>query len=1206
MDLRIEITSPDGSVQRLPVSGGATRVQAAAGQQYRLIDLDGAPVGIDATVRRVDDDLVVVGETVQLDLAIENFFTVCEGGQTGCQFSIAELGAPAGETITASSEPVGAVAQGGFLLWASPGLVATPIAQTDNGIGWRPIAGIGAGLLLIGATAGGGADTAVAADSTPPPAPTIEPILTSNSSLPLLTGTAEPGSTVRLTIDIGTTGQRVTYQTTAGSDGVWSVDTATAVPLSGAMPATGLPTDVASTVRIVAIDAGNNTSAVAVGSIQIDTEPPTRLARVDDVRSDAPAPVNAEGQPTSAPGLALGPGIVPDGGATNDPSPTINGSIDGPLDPGDQVIVYRNGSAVGVATVTGTDWTFTDIQVPEGRHVYTASVADRAGNRSPATAGITIEVDGTAPIAPTIDLVSNDDVITNADAQQPVVITGTGEAGTTIALSWGAVTRETTVAADGTWSITFDATTLPGNGVRPLTISSTDRFGNQTDGSARPVSITTGLPTAPVVDTDASSILGGPVAAINAVESANGVQITGTADAGATITLALTPLGGGTPIVSIVTADAGGRFVASFAPGSIAQGRYSVQAVAVDSAGNTVAGPALTVIVDTVAPTNTPVITSATGNEGNNALITSGGVINDASPTLAGTATGSADGDQVIVSRDGVVVGIATVSAGRWTFTDRAVADGQHRYTAVIADPAGNTGPVSGQVFVLGVDTIAPAAPSIDVVAGDDIVTAAEAGAGIVVSGSGEAGSTIRISWGGQAIDTQVGADGRWSVRYASPPADGRTQVTAIVTDTAGNESSAFRPVDVDTRAPAPPTIGAIAGDDRINAAEAAQSIMISGRAEPNTTINVTWGGLNASTRTSESGFWSVEFASPAAQGNSSITVTATDTGSNTSAVVTRPVFVDTIAPAQPQLDAVAGDNVITADEARDGIRISGRGEAGASIQVDWAGVARTTTVGADGVWSVSYASPPAQGATVVTVIATDGAGNSSAPASAGVTVSTIDVTPPPPPVINVIEGNDVVSVTEAADGVQIRGTAEAGTQVIVSWGGLSQNATTDANGAWSVTFATPPLTGDSSVRAVARDGAGNVSETSARTVTVETAPPPPPPPPPPPAPPAPVIGLVAGDDTVNADERSAGVTITGTAQANADIAVTWGGTTIITTATATGSWSARFQTNQVPVTTTPVSAVASDDGGDSPAGKPARDRRCPGTRTAHHRHDRR
>ena len=54
-------------------------------------------------------------------------------------------------------------------------------------------------------------------------------------------------------------------------------------------------------------------------------------------------------------------------------------------------------------------------------------------------------------------------------------------------------------------------------------------------------------------------------------------------------------------------------------------------------------------------------------------------------------------------------------------------------------------------------------------------------------------------------------------------------------------------------------------------------------------------------------------------------------------------------------------------------------------------------------------------------------------------------------------------------------------------------------------------------------------------------------------APAAPVIGAVAGDNTVNAAEKAAGVTVSGTAEAGASVAVTWG--SAVKTVTATITW---------------------------------------------------
>ncbi|WP_171498528.1 Ig-like domain-containing protein, partial [Acinetobacter soli] len=88
--------------------------------------------------------------------------------------------------------------------------------------------------------------------------------------------------------------------------------------------------------------------------------------------------------------------------------------------------------------------------------------------------------------------------------------------------------------------------------------------------------------------------------------------------------------------------------------------------------------------------------------------VANGGFTNDTSPTLNGSiSSGLVGTEQVIVYRDGVKVGTATVNGTNWSYTDSAVAEGSHTYTAAIVDGAGNSGTVSSG-YTINVDTTAP------------------------------------------------------------------------------------------------------------------------------------------------------------------------------------------------------------------------------------------------------------------------------------------------------------------------------------------------------------------------------------------------------------------------------------------------------------------------------------------------------------------
>ncbi|NLD54807.1 MAG: hypothetical protein GX652_09130 [Burkholderiaceae bacterium] len=76
-----------------------------------------------------------------------------------------------------------------------------------------------------------------------------------------------------------------------------------------------------------------------------------------------------------------GIGTVRDGGTTNDPSPTLRGSLSAPLAAGEELQVLRNDTVITSSpSVAGRNWSFTDGGLTSGDYDYTVRVVDAAGN----------------------------------------------------------------------------------------------------------------------------------------------------------------------------------------------------------------------------------------------------------------------------------------------------------------------------------------------------------------------------------------------------------------------------------------------------------------------------------------------------------------------------------------------------------------------------------------------------------------------------------------------------------------------------------------------------------------------------------------------------------------------------------------------------------------------------------------------------------
>ena len=128
-------------------------------------------------------------------------------------------------------------------------------------------------------------------------------------------------------------------------------------------------------------------------------------------------------------------------------------------------------------------------------------------------------------------------------------------------------------------------------------------------------------------------------------------------------------------------------------------------------------------------------------------------------------------------------------------------------------DAEGNVSAVTSSTVAITEDSIASAAPTINVVSIDDLINAAESTAGFNLTGTGVAGSTVTVT----GFETDIAAktalvanNGTWSIAIvdADLADNGANTLSATQTDVAGNTSIAgTRAITVDTMAPASPIL---------------------------------------------------------------------------------------------------------------------------------------------------------------------------------------------------------------------------------------------------------------------------------------------------------------------------------------------------------------------------------------------------------------
>jgi hypothetical protein len=134
-----------------------------------------------------------------------------------------------------------------------------------------------------------------------------------------------------------------------------------------------------------ATDAAGNTSAATANFTVIgDTTAPAATVSIDLVFDNV-------GSIT---------GALTTGGVSNDTALLLSGTITGTLGTGEVVAVYDNGIKLGTATVSGSDWSYSDSTLANGNAVsYTVRVEDAAGNQGALSAAFTTTIDTTAPTA---------------------------------------------------------------------------------------------------------------------------------------------------------------------------------------------------------------------------------------------------------------------------------------------------------------------------------------------------------------------------------------------------------------------------------------------------------------------------------------------------------------------------------------------------------------------------------------------------------------------------------------------------------------------------------------------------------------------------------------------------------------------------------------------------------------------------------------
>ncbi|WP_343439067.1 Ig-like domain-containing protein [Enterobacter hormaechei] len=830
---------------------------------------------------------------------------------------------------------------------------------------------------------------------------------------------------------------------------------------------------------------------------------------------------------------------------------------------GQTVTVTFNGNQYTAQVQANGSWTLdvpaADLEgIADGSAAVTVTVSDKAGN--PASAGAYVLVDTTVPQI-TFDIVAGDDIVNIAEHGQALIVTGkvTGaQAGDVITLTLNGKDYTAMLDGAGNWSVGVPATDVGAlaNGDQTISATVTDKAGNSTSAThAFDVSLT-----APVIAINTLAVDD----VINATEKDQDLLISGTSNQpdGTRITVTLNG------ISYAATTDASGNWSVTVPAANVSalgEASYSVTASVTDTAGNS-ANTSHSVLVDSALPQVT-INAVATDDVINAAEVASG-------QTLSGKVSGAASGDTVTISVGGNTYTTTVQDDLSWSVNVAsdvltAIGNGDLTVSASVTNGHGNTG--SGERDIT-IDANLPGL-RVDKVAGDDVINSIEHGQNLIITGSSDglaAGSALTVTVNGKTYAATVLADGTWTA--AVPAADvgalseGTVTVTVEGQSAAGNPVSISHDVKIDLATVAI-SIDAIATDDVINAAEKGADLVLSGattNVEENQTVTITFGGKTYIATVDASGHWTATVPSAdlgsLKDGDASVQVSVTNVNGN-SASAGREYSVDSTAPTV-SIEIVSDNNIINAAEAQQDLVVNGvsNAEAGQTVTVTLNGVDYTTTVQANGSWSVTVPSADigaiTDGSYTIMAAVADKAGN---PALADRDVL-VDTTVPQL-TINTVSDDDVINSAEHAQALIVTGSvtgAAAGDVVTVTINNKDYTATLDASGRWSVGVPAADVSaltaGDHTITAALTDKAGNSNSTTHEVEVNLTAP-------------VLTIDTVSGDDVINSSEKTQDLTITGTASGLAAGAV-------VTVMLNDKAYSATVDTNGQWTTTVPASEV--------------------------------
>ena len=828
-----------------------------------------------------------------------------------------------------------------------------------------------------------------------------------NTNTPVVSGISEAGAHIKVMID-----GRVVVETVAASDGKWLASI------------TNIGADGEHEISFSVTDVAGNTETFGPESFVLDTYIAPLTVDLRDTDDTGTSDTDNITQKTSV-------------------------HLDGTAEAGSTVtIANTQGEILATIAVESDGAWSTEITLQEGMQTFVVTSTDAAGNTVSKNIDITRDTQNSiTDVVLSRDSNSADTLDAITKVTTPTLTAVTDPNATVDVYVNGEKVATVTADAAGTVSWTMPESA---DGSYDIKMVSTDAAGNTA----------TSATTTVVIDTVVDNF---SVDTLPDLTNSKALSVTGTGESGATITVYLNGVAAGQ-----VTVAADGSWTVPLILND--DGEYSLTVQITDVAGNSQTSDPFVFTLD--SHTDYPTINL---DDASNSGSLDDNITSDNTPAFHGTGE---PGATISILVDEKTVATVTADAeGNWTWQyPTTLADGEYSIRVVAEDTAGNTAE-SARILVtvdtstwIELDKMNPDGGLYS----NDYVTARTTPTFQI---NGETGQPVKVYIDGKYVET-ITISGR-NYQYTVPQAldDGSHTIRFDIADAAGNTASTGdQKFTIDTVNDTPVTLDNINGesvadhtvDGTIYINDISAGIKLSGMAEANSYVTVKINGMTVSNVWADgTGKWSVN-VNPMLLSDATWTVqvSSEDRAGNDSTVSTFTIVIDTTisqftANVQDDKDSSADKWVVNN---RTPV-FNGVGEAGATVTLMVAGmVVATTTVAADGTWSIKASALP-EGTSNLTFTIKDTAGNTQ-------TINhdiLVDSVAPNTPTVEISSWNEEGNLWI------LSGKAEAGTTIVIKdeSGNVITTVNVNSSGSWSTAINYPD---GGKVSIQAEDSATNIS----------------------------------------------------------------------------------------------------------------------------------